>query len=98
MNNIPFEIGMWVLGGLLTIIGGMLLWIFGQINKKQDKLGERIEVKIDQLTEKIDANEVQNHADHRIVDKRLSNIESRLSVVESRIENIIQRNSDRDEE
>lgn len=95
---IPFELAIWVLGGLLTVIGALLIWIFTQINKKQDELAMKLDVKIDALHEKIDANEQQNHDDHRIVDSRLSRIESRLAVVEDRCEQLIKRNEEKDAE
>lgn len=102
---VPFELAIWVFGGLATIIGGLLLHLFNQNNKKLDLLGEKqdafdakLDKKIDDLNDKIDTNEAQNHADHRIVDRRLASIESRLSTVETKVNIVIDRNTARDEE
>jgi hypothetical protein len=72
MTQIPIseELILTLFGTLLTVIGGILLFIFGGLVKKVDRLGDRIET--------MDAS---NAKDHATVLSRLSAIDTSLSYI-----------------
>jgi hypothetical protein len=77
------ELLLWVLGGLLTILAGLVLHIFSKLNNTVN----RIEIKLDEL-------EKQNALDHAIVQGRLAKVEERTGHIQDAVQSL---SSDHDE-
>lgn len=76
-ESISISTALWFLGGAVTVIGGLLAYIF---STQQQDLSE-LKRGMTRIEEKIDTNEAKNAEDHARVDARLAALEERTRLL-----------------
>ena len=78
------ELIFYIISGLLTVVGGLIVWSYAKFEHKVDNL----ETKVDSLVQAIHKMALQNKDDHAVVQSNLATINTKLDAYKERIENL----------